>query len=66
MKPTNKVLVGTFSERDLAQGKDKEAVKKAKVEHDLKYTETALVKKGGKIVGIKIWVCDFDTFTLKI
>lgn len=61
-----KVLVGTFNEQDLQEGKDKMAVEKAKAEHDLHYTETKYVKKKGKIIGIKIWVCDADTFTLDI
>lgn len=62
----NKILVGTFEEADLAAGRDKEAVKEAKEKHGLGYTETKLVKKKGKIVGIKIWVCDSDTFTLDV
>ena len=59
-----KVLVGTFNEEDLRQGRDKVEVAKAKEEHNLKYTEMKYVKKGGNIVGLKIWVCDFDTFTI--
>lgn len=64
MKPVNKVLVGTFDENDISQGIDKTAVNAAKEKHNLRYTETKLIKKGGEIVGIKIWVCDADTFTL--
>lgn len=58
------VLVGTFNENDLLMGKDKIAIKKAKEEHGLNYIESKLLKKGGKPVGIKIWVCDYESFTL--
>lgn len=60
------ILVGTFDENDLSQGKDKEAIKEAKEKYGLKYTETKLIKKRGKIVGLKVWVCDSDEFTLQI
>lgn len=60
----NKVLVGTFNEEDLAQGRDKIAVSEAKEKYNLKYTNTKLIKRGGVIIGIRIWVCDMDTFKL--
>lgn len=58
------ILVGTFNEDEIANGADKKAVAEAKEKHGLQYTETKLVKKAGKIVGLKIWVCDADSFTL--
>lgn len=54
------VYVGEFSESDLDAGIDKKAVSEAKARTGLKYTNTMLVKKRGKIVALKIWVCDFD------
>ena len=65
MSQSNKVLVGTFNEEDLKHGRDKIAVNEAKEKHGLKYTETKLIKKKGEFVGIKIWVCDLDTFTIE-
>lgn len=58
------VLVGTFNEEDLKKGRDKAAVQEAKEKYGLKYTNTEYVKKKGQIVGIKIWVCDFDQMEL--
>lgn len=58
------ILVGTFNEEDLKSGRDKEEVKKAKEKHGLKYTNSELVFKGKEIVGIRLWVCDVETFTL--
>lgn len=59
-----KILVGTFNENDLRAGKDKIEVEKAKEKHNLKYTETEYVKKKGEIVGLKVYVCDLDTFSI--
>ena len=60
----NKVFVGTFSEDDLLKGRDKVAVQKAKEKHGLNYTNTQYVTIDGQVVGMKIWICDVDTFTL--
>lgn len=54
------VYVGEFSESDLDAGIDKKAVSEAMERTGLKYTNTMFVKKRGKIVALKIWVCDFD------
>ena len=62
----NKVFVGTFKEDNLTKGKDKLEINEAKEKHGLKYVNTEYVKKGGQIVGMKIWVCDLDTFDLKV
>lgn len=61
-----KVLVGTFNEQDLKEGKDKAAIQEAKAKHGLKYSDTKLVKKGEKIVGIKVWVCDADDVSFEM
>lgn len=52
------VFVGQFSEEELKNGVDKLKVAEAAEKYQLKYTRTKLVKKKGKIVGIKIWVSD--------
>lgn len=52
------VFVGEFSDSDLANGLDKARVAAAQEQAGLNYTNTKLVKRRGKIVGIKIWVCD--------
>ena len=54
------VYVGEFTESDLNAGKDKELVAEAMEKTGMKYTNTKMVKKRGKIVSIKIWVCDFS------
>ena len=58
------VFVGQFNEKDIYEGKDRIAVEDAKARTGLQYTNTKFVKKGGNIVGLKIWVCDADTFTI--
>jgi len=58
------VLVGDFNEKDLKENKDRIAVEKKMKETCLKYTNTKLIKKKGEIVGMRIWVCDIDDFTL--
>lgn len=59
MKDPKGVFVGTFSEQDLEDGKDKKAVELKKKETGLKYTNTRLTKDG-----LKIWVCNVDDFEL--
>lgn len=56
------LYVGLFDDKDLATGKDKEAVAKAKEQTGLNYTKTQLVSKGKKFVGIKIWVCSVEEY----
>lgn len=58
------ILVGTFSEEDISTGKDKIEVKRMAEQTDCKYTNTEYVKKNGKIVGIKIYVCNAEDFKL--
>jgi hypothetical protein len=54
------ILVGTFTELDLKNGRDKEAVEKKKKETGLSYTNTEFVRKNGNIVSIRIYVCTVD------
>ena len=58
------VFVGEFSDEDLKNGVDKKMVEDYKIKTGLNYTNTKLVKKNGKIVAIKIWVCDSNDFEL--
>ena len=62
MEKENKVLVGTFNDAELTEGKDKKAIAKAKKEHGLPFIISKFIKKGGEIVGMRVWVCDYETF----
>jgi len=44
-----RIKVGTFNEEQLINKEDKKAVEKAKEESGLKYVETKIIKKGGKM-----------------
>ena len=50
------VYIGQFNEQQLREGKDKSLVAQKMNETGLKYTKTEFVKKGSKIVGLKIWL----------
>ena len=54
------ILVGTFTELDLKNGRDKEAVEKKKKETGLSYTNTEFVRKNDDTVSIRIYVCTVD------
>lgn len=58
------VYVGNFNENDLKNGRDKEAVAKAKAETGLDYVVTKIATKRGEPVGIMIWVCTAEEFTI--
>lgn len=58
------IYVGRFNEEDLKKGRDKIETKKAMEKHDLKYTNTKLIKHLNKIIAIDIWVCSKDEFTI--
>ena len=58
------ILVGTYNENDLANGKDKVDVQRAKKETGYKYTNTDFVKKNGKIILADIYVCSLEDFKL--
>jgi hypothetical protein len=44
-----RIKVGTFDEAQLKKGEDKIATEKAKKESGLTYTDTKIIKKGGKM-----------------
>ena len=54
------ILVGTFDESDLKNGRDKETVEKKKKETGLSYTNTEFVRKNDDTVSIRIYVCTVD------
>ncbi|BAG09065.1 MAG: hypothetical protein E6053_09305 [Finegoldia magna] len=58
------ILVGTFTEEQLKKKIDKLEVDKAMEKYGLKYTNTELVRKGGKIVGLKVYVCNWEDVDL--
>jgi hypothetical protein len=58
------VLVGTYTEKDLIEGKDKIEIDKKQQETGLKFIKSSFIKKNGKISAIKVWVCDYKDFTL--
>ena len=58
------ILIGTFSEDDLNKGNDRIAIEKAKEQTGYSYTNTEYVKKNGKIVGMKIYVCSMEDFNI--
>ena len=57
------IFVGKYNEHDLAEGRDKVDVAKAKEQTGLKYTETKIVKEKGKTY-LKVWVCTAEEFTI--
>lgn len=64
-KHTNKgFYVGTFDEKQIKNGEDEVAVEKAKQSTGCKYVNTEYVKKGKKIVGLKLYVCTADEMKL--
>lgn len=54
------VFVGEFSEQDLFNGVDKAMVREMKEKTGLKYINKEFVKRAGRIVSMKIWVCSLD------
>ena len=50
------IYVGQFNENQLRNGEDKVLVSKKMKETGLKYTRTAFVKNGRKIIGLKVWL----------
>lgn len=51
------VYVGTFTEKDLEAGKDKKAIEEKMHETGLQYIHSDVLKKNGKPVGLKVYVC---------
>jgi len=58
------VYVGEFSEEKIKKGIDKIMVEKAKEKNNLNYVNTKIVKKNNKMVSLKIWVCDMNSFKI--
>lgn len=58
------IYVGEFSEKDLESGVDRVRVSEMQEKTGMKYTNTKLVKRDGKIVGMKIWVCNAEDFEI--
>ena len=58
------VLVGTFNENDLVNGKDKVETQRMKEETGYNYTNTEFVKRKGKIVSMKVYVCSMEDFKM--
>lgn len=56
------ILVGTYNENDLANGKDKVDVQRMKEETGYKYTNTEFVKNKGKVGSVKVYVCSMEDF----
>lgn len=56
--------VGRFNENDIKRGVDKERVEEMMKETGLKYTETKIVMKNKIPIGLDIWVCDAESFSL--
>lgn len=58
------ILVGTYNEIEVSNGKHKADVRKMKKETGYEYTNTELVKSRGKVVGMTIYVCNAEDFKL--
>ena len=50
------IYIGQFNEQQCRNNEDKAIVQQKREETGLRYTKTKLVKKGGKIVGLKVWL----------
>lgn len=55
------IFVRTYSEEDLIQQKDLKVCQK---ETGLEYTNTELIRKNGKVIGIKLYACTAEDFKL--
>ena len=56
-----RILVGSYSEQDIKQKKDKKEVAEAKEKHGLTYTETKIVVVKGEM-RLKVWLIDNKTY----
>lgn len=57
-----KHYVGRFTEAQLKNKEDKKAVEKAQKETGLKYVDTKMVRKAGKIVAMDVYLIDEETY----
>lgn len=58
------IYVGRFNEEQLKNGEDKKAVEEKKKETGLKYVESKIVYKNKKPIGLDLWVCTAEEFTI--
>ena len=56
------IYIGQFNEAQCRQGVDKAMVEQKRAETGMKYTRTKLVKKGGGIVGLKVWLLTSEEY----
>ena len=54
------ILVGTFTEQELRQGRDKVEVEKMMKKTGYPGVNSVVVKKGGKPVGLRLYVCRWE------
>lgn len=58
-----KIFIGTFTEEDLKNGRDKQAISEAKEleqnkRNGLRFIESKIIKKSGKPHAMKVWLTD--------
>ena len=58
------IYLGEFSEQDIRDKKDREEVKRVQAETGLKYVRLEDVKKGKKIIALKVYVCKLEDSNL--
>ena len=54
------IFVGTYTEKELDEEKEKIDIAKMKEKTGLKYINSEFVRKKGKVVAIKFYVCTMD------
>ena len=58
------LYVGQFNESQLIAKEDKKAIERVQQDNDsLKYVDTKLVTKKGKVVAIKIWLLTIEEYS---
>lgn len=62
--PGKGILVGTYTLSDIEIGLDRADVAVAMERTGLKYTNTKIIKKNGKPVSLRIWVCTAEDFEI--
>lgn len=51
------IYVGEFNAQDIDAGRDQKALAEVQERTGLRYNNTELIRRKGKIVGMKIWAC---------
>lgn len=54
------IFVGEFNINEVLDKIDRKKTQEFKEKYNLDYVNTEIVKKGNKIIGIKIWVCNIE------